>query len=150
AKAFDVQFANRDGQLEYVWASSWGVSTRLMGALIMAHSDNHGLILPPALAPIHVVLVPIYKGEDERTAICTHLQTVSARLQALGLSVKMDDRDNVRSGYKFSEWEVKGVPVRIAVGPRDLSAGTVEVARRDTLEKQIIPLERMEEYIPQL
>ncbi|MBP6868229.1 MAG: proline--tRNA ligase [Bacteroidales bacterium] len=150
AKAFDVQFANRDGQLEYVWATSWGVSTRLMGALIMAHSDNHGLILPPALAPISIVLVPIYKGEDERTAICTHLQTISARLQALGVSVKLDDRDNVRSGYKFSEWEVKGVPVRIAVGPRDLSAGTVEVARRDTLEKQIIPLERIEEYIPQL
>ena len=150
AKAFDVQFANRNGQLEYVWASSWGVSTRLMGALVMAHSDNHGLILPPALAPIHVVLVPIYKGEDERTSICTHLQTISTRLQALGISVKLDDRDNVRSGFKFSEWEVKGVPVRIAVGPRDLSAGTVEIARRDTLEKQVIPLERIEAHIPRL
>ncbi|MDD3522270.1 MAG: proline--tRNA ligase, partial [Bacteroidales bacterium] len=150
AKAFDVQFANRNGQLEYVWATSWGVSTRLMGALVMAHSDNHGLILPPALAPIHVVLVPIYKGEDERTAVCTHLKTISDCLKALGLSVKLDDRDNVRSGFKFSEWELKGVPVRIAVGPRDLSAGTVEIARRDTLEKQVIPLERIEEHIPRL
>ena len=150
AKAFDVQFANKEGRLEYVWSTSWGVSTRLMGALIMAHSDNHGLVLPPALAPIHVVLVPIYKGEDERTSICEHLKTISTRLQALGLTVKLDDRDNVRSGFKFSEWEVKGVPVRIAVGPRDMSLGTVEVARRDTLEKQIIPLERIDEFIPRL
>ncbi|HPV88500.1 MAG TPA: proline--tRNA ligase, partial [Bacteroidales bacterium] len=147
ARAFDVQFANKEGTLEYVWATSWGVSTRLMGALIMAHSDNNGLVLPPKLAPIQVVMVPIYKGEEERTDICTHLEGLKLRLEARGLTVKLDDRDNVRSGFKFSEWEVKGVPVRIAVGPRDMANGTIEIARRDTLEKQTVPLEGIEEKI---
>ena len=147
AKAFDVQFANKEGKLDYVWATSWGVSTRLMGALIMAHSDNNGLVLPPKLAPVQVVLVPIYKGEEEMGAICAHLENLKVRLQERGLSVKLDDRDNVRSGFKFSEWELKGVPVRIAVGPRDMQNNTVEVARRDTLEKQLLPLEGIEDAI---
>jgi len=147
AKAFDVQFANKEGKLDYVWATSWGVSTRLMGALIMAHSDNNGLVLPPRLAPVQVVLVPIYKGEEEMGAICAHLENLKVRLQERGLSVKLDDRDNVRSGFKFSEWELKGVPVRIAVGPRDMQNSTVEVARRDTLEKQLLPMEGIEDAI---
>jgi prolyl-tRNA synthetase len=150
ARAFDVQFANSEGKLEYVWATSWGVSTRLMGALVMAHSDNNGLVLPPKLAPVQVVLVPIYKGEEERSSICAHLANIGTRLQALGITVKLDDRDNVRSGFKFSEWELKGVPVRIAVGPRDLANGTIEVARRDTLEKQIVPLGGLEDLVQKL
>lgn len=150
AKAFDVQFANKEGKLEYVWATSWGVSTRLMGALVMAHSDNHGLVLPPLLAPIQVVLVPIYKGEEERVAGCSHLAQLKDRLEARGLKVKLDDRDNVRSGFKFTEWEVKGVPLRLAVGPRDLANGTVELARRDTLTKEVVPLEGVEDKAVQL
>ena len=130
---------------EYVWATSWGVSTRLMGALVMAHSDNHGLVLPPLLAPIQVVLVPIYKGEEERVASCSHLEQLKEKLEAKGLKVKLDDRDNVRSGFKFTEWEVKGVPLRLAVGPRDLANGTVELARRDTLTKEVVPLEGVED-----
>ncbi|NLA16082.1 MAG: proline--tRNA ligase [Bacteroidales bacterium] len=149
AKAFDVQFANKEGVLEYVWATSWGVSTRLMGALVMAHSDNNGLVLPPLLAPVQVVLVPIYRGEEEREASCSHLEKLKDKLLAKGLRVTLDDRDNVRSGFKFTEWEVKGVPLRIAVGPRDLANGTVELARRDTLDKEVVPLEGIEERVEQ-
>lgn len=149
AKAFDVQFTNREGKLEYVWATSWGVSTRLMGALVMAHSDNHGLVIPPLLAPIQVILVPIYRGEEEREAVLAHLENLKAKLMAKGLRVKLDDRDNVRSGFKFTEWEVKGVPLRVAVGPRDLANGTVELAFRDTLKKEIHPQEGIEDKIVQ-
>lgn len=140
AKAFDVKYATKEGGLEYVWATSWGVSTRLMGALIMAHSDDSGLVLPPKLAPIHVVMVPIFKTEEEHTAIIGQMEKLRSELAGLGLSVKIDDRDNLRSGFKFAEWELKGVPVRVAMGPRDLQNGTAEVARRDTLTKEILPL----------
>ena len=136
AKAFDVQYINKEGKLEYVWATSWGVSTRLMGALIMAHSDNNGLVLPPKLAPIQVVLIPIYKGEEQMRQIVERLRTIAEELKSKGLSVKIDDRDNVRSGFKFAEYELKGVPVRLALGPRDLENGTIEQVRRDTLEKE--------------
>lgn len=139
AKAFDVQYINKEGKLEYVWATSWGVSTRLMGALIMAHSDNNGLVLPPKLAPIQVVLIPIYKGEEQMRQIVERLRTIAEELKSKGLSVKIDDRDNVRSGFKFAEYELKGVPVRLALGPRDLENGTIELVRRDTLEKETIP-----------
>ena len=139
AKAFDVQYINKEGKLEYVWATSWGVSTRLMGALIMAHSDNNGLVLPPKLAPIQVVLIPIYKGEEQMLQIVERLRTIAEELKSKGLSVKIDDRDNVRSGFKFAEYELKGVPVRLALGPRDLENGTIELVRRDTLEKETIP-----------
>ncbi len=138
AKAFDVQYANREGKLEYVWATSWGVSTRLMGALIMAHSDNNGLVLPPKLAPIQVVMVPIYKGADELAAVVERMNVIAQELRAKGISVKIDDRDNVRSGFKFAEYELKGVPVRLAMGPRDMAAGTIEIARRDTLTKESV------------
>ena len=141
AKAFDVQFTNKEGKLEYVWATSWGVSTRLMGALIMAHSDNNGLVLPPALAPIQAVLVPIYKGEEQMKTIVAKLDAIAAELRARGLSVKVDARDNVRSGFKFAEYELKGVPVRLAMGPRDMENGTIELMRRDTLEKEVVPQE---------
>ena len=141
AKAFDVKYASKDGSLEYVWATSWGVSTRLMGALIMAHSDDNGLVLPPKLAPIHVVMVPIFKTEEEHAAIIAKMEELKGELEKLGLSVKIDDRDNLRSGFKFAEWELKGVPVRVAMGPRDLANGTVEVARRDTLTKESMPLD---------
>jgi len=147
AKAFDVQFTNREGQLEYVWATSWGVSTRLMGALIMAHSDNNGLVLPPALAPIQVVLVPIYKGAEQMKTVVDKLEAIAAELRARGLSVKVDARDNVRSGFKFAEYELKGVPVRLALGPRDLENGTVELMRRDTLEKQTVPQQGLAERV---
>lgn len=138
AKAFDVQYTNREGKLEYVWATSWGVSTRLMGALIMAHSDNNGLVLPPKLAPIQVVMVPIYKGADELAAVVERMNAIAQELRAKGISVKIDDRDNVRSGFKFAEYELKGVPVRLAMGPRDMAAGTIEIARRDTLTKESV------------
>lgn len=150
AKAFDVQFTNKEGQLDYVWATSWGVSTRLMGALIMAHSDNNGLVLPPKLAPIQVVMVPIYKGEEELKTIVTRMEEIAAELKAKGISVKIDDRDNVRSGFKFAEYELKGVPVRLAIGPRDLTHGTVELARRDTLTKENVPAEGIAERIEKL
>ncbi len=150
AKAFDVQFVNKEGKMEYVWATSWGVSTRLMGALIMAHSDNNGLVLPPKLAPIQVVMVPIYKGEDELRAIVERMETIAAQPKAKGISVKIDDRDNVRSGFKFAEYELKGVPVRLAIGPRDLAGGTVELARRDTLTKESVPVEGIAERIERL
>ena len=150
AKSFDVQFTNKEGKQEYVWATSWGVSTRLMGALIMAHGDDNGLVLPPALAPIHVVMVPIYKSEEERNAILEKMEEVKKSLEALGKSVKIDDRDTLRPGFKFAEWELKGVPVRLAMGPRDLAAGTVEVHRRDTLEKETMSLDGLDAHICKL
>lgn len=150
AKAFDVQFANRDGKLEYVWATSWGVSTRLMGALIMAHSDNNGLVLPPKLAPIQVVMVPIYKGLDELSAVVAKMTPIAEQLRAKGISVKIDDRDNVRSGFKFAEYELKGVPVRLAMGPRDMAADTIEIARRDTLTKESVPQQGVADTVEKL
>lgn len=147
AKAFDVKYATKEGGLEYVWATSWGVSTRLMGALIMAHSDDNGLVLPPKLAPIHVVMVPIFKTEEEHAAIIAKMEELKASLEKLGLTVKIDDRDNLRSGFKFAEWELKGVPVRVAMGPRDLANGTAEVARRDTLTKEFLPMDGLAEHI---
>jgi prolyl-tRNA synthetase len=150
AKAFDVMFANKEGVQEYVWATSWGVSTRLMGALIMAHSDDNGLVLPPKLAPIHVVIVPIYKKMEELAAISAKVDEIIPKLKARGITVKYDDNDNRKPGWKFAEYELKGVPVRLAMGPRDLANGTVEVARRDTLTKQIMPIENIDEAIENL
>ena len=150
AKAFDVQYVTKEGKQEYVWATSWGVSTRLMGALIMAHSDNNGLVLPPKLAPIQVVMVPIYKSEEQLKAVCERFDAIAAELRAKGISVKVDDRDNVRPGFKFAEYELKGVPVRLAMGGRDLENGTVELVRRDTLEKETLPQEGLAERIEQL
>ncbi len=150
AKAFDVQYANREGKLEYVWATSWGASTRLMGALIMTHSDNNGLVLPPKLAPIQVVMVPIYKGADELAAVVERMNAIAQELKAKGISVKIDDRDNVRSGFKFAEYELKGVPVRLAMGPRDMAAGTVEIARRDTLTKESVSQQEVVAKVEQL
>ena len=147
AKSFDVQFTNKEGRLEYVWATSWGVSTRLMGALIMAHGDDNGLVLPPKLAPIQVVMVPIYRSDEEHADVIARLGEIKAQLSSKGISVKIDDRDTLRPGFKFAEWELKGVPVRLAVGERDLAAGTVEVARRDTLTKETMPLEGIAEHI---
>ena len=138
AKAFDVKFATKEGNQEYVWATSWGVSTRLMGALIMTHSDDEGLVLPPKLAPIQVVIVPIYKGEEQLAEISVHANKIKKELEAKGISVKYDDRDTHKPGFKFAEYEFKGVPVRIAIGPRDIENGTVEVARRDTKEKEVL------------
>ncbi|MBP6656812.1 MAG: proline--tRNA ligase [Bacteroidia bacterium] len=140
AKAFDVQFTNREGKKEFVWATSWGVSTRLMGALIMAHSDDEGLVLPPKLAPIQVVIVPIYKGEEQLKLITEKVDKIIAELKAKNISVKYDDRDTHKPGWKFSEYELKGIPVRIAIGPRDLENGTAEVARRDTKEKSVMQI----------
>jgi prolyl-tRNA synthetase len=140
AKAFDVKFQSKEGGLEYVWGTSWGVSTRLMGALIMAHSDDNGLVLPPNLAPNKVVIVPIYRSDDEKEKINEVTKEMITKLRKAGISVKYDDRDTHKPGWKFAEYELKGVPVRIAIGPKDLENGTVEVARRDTLEKSIIPL----------
>jgi prolyl-tRNA synthetase len=138
AKAFDVKFATKEGTQEYVWATSWGVSTRLMGALIMSHSDDLGLVIPPKLAPIHVVIVPIYKGEEQLAEISEYALKLKDELQQKGLTVKFDDRDTHKPGFKFAEYEMKGVPVRVAIGPKDLANGTIEVARRDTLEKTTI------------
>ena len=148
-KAFDVQFATRDGGMDYAWATSWGVSTRLMGALIMAHSDNNGLVLPPKLAPIQVVMIPIYKGDEELAKMTAELEKIAAPLREKGISVKIDNRDNVRSGFKFAEYELKGVPVRLVVGPRDLANGTVEMMRRDTLVKESVSLEGIAELVEQ-
>jgi len=150
AKAFDVKFANKEGKEDYVWATSWGVSTRLMGALIMAHSDDNGLVLPPKLAPYQVVIVPIYKKEEQLNAISEKVNKIVAKLKAKGISVKYDDSDNRKPGWKFAEYELKGVPVRLAMGPRDLENGTVEVARRDTLEKNVTSIETVDEYIENL
>jgi prolyl-tRNA synthetase len=147
AKAFDVQFTSKEGKLEYVWATSWGVSTRLIGALIMTHSDDNGLVLPPNLAPIQVVIVPIYKGEDQFQMISEKAQQIMTQLRTKGISVKFDDRDTYKPGWKFAEYELKGVPLRIAMGPRDIENGTVELARRDTLTKEIINQEGIAEKI---
>ncbi len=150
AKAFEVQFTNKEGKLDHVWGTSWGVSTRLMGALIMAHSDNDGLVLPPMLAPIQVVIVPIFKNEEQLTAITAKVNELVAALRKRNISVKFDDRDTQSPGFKFADYELKGVPVRIAVGPRDIEAGTAEVARRDTKEKKTLPFENLEEVIENL
>ena len=147
ARAFDVKFANREGKLDYVWATSWGVSTRLMGALIMAHGDNNGLVLPPRLAPVHVAMVPIFKTEEEHAAVIGRMEDLKDRLEKAGLTVRIDDRDNVRSGFKFAEWELKGVPVRVAMGPKDLQNDTAEMVRRDTLSKESMPLEGLVQHI---
>ena len=143
AKAFEVKFATKEGGLEYVWGTSWGVSTRLMGALIMAHSDDNGLVLPPKLAPFQVVIVPIYRGEDELALISVKAKEIMADLRKAGISVKYDDRDTQKPGWKFAEYELKGVPVRIALGPRDLENKTLEIARRDTLTKESFQWEDM-------
>ena len=150
AKAFDVRFTNKEGKEDFVWATSWGVSTRLMGALIMAHSDDNGLVLPPKLAPFQVVIVPIYKQDEQLAAISEKVDSIVSKLRALGISVKYDNNDTKKPGWKFAEYELKGVPVRIAIGPRDLENGTVEVARRDTLEKQVVSMDGIELYIQQL
>jgi prolyl-tRNA synthetase len=141
AKAFDVKFQNKDGKVEHVWATSWGVSTRLMGALIMTHSDDNGLVLPPKLAPDQVVIVPIYRGEQELAQVEAVAKELQAQLRAAGIRVKYDGRDTHKPGWKFNEYELKGVPVRIAIGPRDVANGVVEVARRDTLSKESLPME---------
>jgi prolyl-tRNA synthetase len=150
AEAFDVKFATKEGGLEYVWGTSWGVSTRLMGALVMAHSDDEGLVLPPKLAPIQVVIVPIYKGEEQLAQISEKVLALKKQLEAKGISVKFDDRDTERPGFKFAEWELKGVPVRIAIGGRDLENGTAEVARRDTKEKSSQQFDDLVNLIPAL
>ncbi len=150
AKAFNVQFTNKEGKMEMVWGTSWGVSTRLIGALIMAHSDDDGLVLPPKLAPIHVVIVPIFKNEAELLRITEQADIISKALRAQGYTVKFDNRETHKPGFKFAEWELKGVPVRIAIGPRDLESKTVEVARRDTKEKQVMKMETVATEIPAL
>ena len=150
AKSFDVQYTDKEGNQQYVWASSWGVSTRLMGALIMAHGDDNGLVLPPALAPIQVVMVPIYRTDEEHEAVIGKMNELKKSLEAAGHSVEIDDRDTLRPGFKFAEWELKGVPVRVAMGPRDIENGTVEVHRRDTLEKNTVPLEGLDARIVKL
>ncbi|MDO1500177.1 proline--tRNA ligase [Winogradskyella maritima] len=147
AKAFDVKFASKEGTLDYVWATSWGVSTRLMGALIMTHSDDQGLVLPPNLAPIQVVIVPIYKTDEQRDAITAKVETLKAVLEAKGISVKYDNRDTYRPGAKFAQHELQGVPLRIAIGSRDLENGTVELARRDNLTKETVSFEGIEDHI---
>ncbi|QGY46642.1 proline--tRNA ligase [Maribellus comscasis] len=150
AKAFDVKFASKEGKEEYVWATSWGVSTRLMGALIMAHSDDNGLVLPPKLAPYQVVIVPIYKKAEQLAIISEKVDEIVKKLRAKGISVKFDDNDNKKPGWKFAEYELKGVPVRLAMGPRDLENGTVEVARRDTLEKSVVEIDGIENVVENL
>ena len=147
AKAFNVQFANSDGKMDYVWGTSWGVSTRLIGALIMSHSDNNGLILPPNLAPIQVVMVPIFNSDDEYEAIINLFEKIKTSLLKLNISCKIDDRKFHKPGWKFAEYEMKGVPVRIALGPRDLEKNTLEIARRDNLKKEIISIENAEQKI---
>jgi prolyl-tRNA synthetase len=150
AKAFDVKFVNKENQPEYVWATSWGVSTRLMGALIMSHSDDNGLVLPPHLAPIQCVIVPISKNSEQLAEISKVVEPIVKELRALGVSVKYDDADNKRPGFKFADYELKGVPVRLAIGARDIENGTVEIMRRDTLEKQVEPLEGIARFVKDL
>jgi prolyl-tRNA synthetase len=150
AKAFDVQFTDKTGKLDYVWATSWGLSTRMIGALIMAHSDNNGLVLPPRLAPIQVVIVPIYKNPEQLETISVAARNIKSTLEAQGISVKYDDRDTNKPGWKFANYELKGVPVRIAIGPRDIENSTVEIARRDTLTKETIPINGIEAHIGRL
>lgn len=147
AKAFDVKFQSKEGKLDYVWATSWGVSTRLMGALIMVHSDDEGLVLPPKLAPIHVVIVPVYRNDEELEAVTAKAAELKKELTAKGLSVKFDNRDTHKPGFKFAEWELKGVPVRIAIGPRDLQNNVAEVARRDTKTKELIALDSIVSHV---
>ena len=150
AKSFDVTFLNKENKAEYVWATSWGVSTRLIGALIMTHSDDNGLVLPPKLAPIQVVIIPIAKGEEQLSAITEKLQPVISKLRESGISVKFDDSENKRPGFKFADYELKGVPVRLVMGGRDLESNTVEIMRRDTLEKETVSLDGIAEHIIQL
>ena len=150
AKAFDVKFATKEGKLEHVWASSWGVSSRLMGALVMTHSDDKGLVLPPNLAPIQVVIVPIYKGDDQLDEISKVAVPLKESLISQGISVKYDNRDNFKPGYKFNDYELKGVPIRIAIGPRDIQNNVVEMVRRDNLEKSSIPLEGIIDHIKKI
>lgn len=150
AKAFDVKFQTKEGKLEYVWATSWGVSTRLMGALVMAHSDDEGLVLPPNLAPIQVVIVPIYRSDEEFDKVSEAANKIKKQLEAMNLIVKFDSRDTHKPGYKFAEWELKGVPLRIGIGPRDLENGTVELARRDTKEKSVIKIEGIDVHVKNL
>jgi prolyl-tRNA synthetase len=150
AKAFDVQFTDRSGKLDYVWATSWGVSTRLMGAIIMGHADNNGLVLPPRLAPIQVVIIPIFKNSDQLALLSETAKKIKTGLELKGISVKYDDRDNNTPGWKFADYELKGVPVRLAIGPRDIQNNTIEVARRDTLTKETIPADKAIDYIPLL
>ena len=150
AKAFDVKFASKEGKQEYVWATSWGVSTRLMGALVMTHSDDNGLVLPPKLAPIQVVIVPIYKGLDQLDAISEKVEPLVKELRDKGVTVKYDTRDTHKPGFKFNEYELKGVPVRLAVGQRDLANGTFEVARRDTLTKEIVKADEVVDKVVSL
>ena len=150
AKAFDVQFTDKSGKLEYVWSTSWGVSTRLMGALVMAHGDDNGLVIPPNLAPIQVVIIPIYKGDSQLNELASTALKIKADLEKQGLSVKYDDRDTHKPGFKFAEYELKGVPVRLAIGPRDLANGTIEVARRDTMSKEIINIDKTSEHLTKL
>ncbi|MGZ8558595.1 MAG: proline--tRNA ligase [Chitinophagaceae bacterium] len=147
AKAFDVKFSNKENQLEYVWATSWGVSTRLVGALVMAHSDDEGLILPPKIAPMQVVIVPIYKGDEQKALIDAKAKEIMGNLKNLGVRVKYDDNDNNRPGWKFAEHEMKGVPVRLALGARDLEKNVVEITRRDTKEKKIVGLDGIAQYV---
>lgn len=150
AKAFDVQFTDQSGKLDYVWATSWGVSTRLMGAIIMGHADNNGLVLPPRLAPIQVVIIPIFKNNDQLALLSETAEKIKTDLELKGISVKYDNRDNNTPGWKFANYELKGVPVRLAIGPRDLQNKTVEVVRRDTLTKETIPVDKVNEFIPWL
>ena len=150
AKAFEVKFSDKNNQLEYVWATSWGVSTRLIGGLVMAHSDDDGLIIPPRIAPLQVVIVPIYKGDERKTELDARGKELAAQFKTAGFSVKFDDNDNNRPGFKFAEYELKGVPVRIAMGLRDLDNGSVEIARRDTKEKKTIPFEGLVTYVAAL
>ena len=150
AKAFDVKFANKEGKLEHVWATSWGVSTRLMGALIMTHSDDKGLVLPPNLAPFQVVIVPIFKGEEQRKLVVDHATKIFDSLQAVGIRVKLDDRDTHTPGYKFNDYELKGVPIRLGIGPKDIEKGSVELARRDDLTKFFISQDKLEIHIKEL
>lgn len=150
AKSFDVKFVNRENQLEYAWATSWGVSTRLIGALIMAHSDDNGLVLPPKLAPIQVVVIPIFKTEDELAKITEEVFPIIEKLREIGVTVKFDDDDKQRSGWKFAEYELRGVPVRLGIGMRDVENGTIEVARRDTLTKESIPRESAAQHVHSL
>ncbi|MEH6407176.1 MAG: His/Gly/Thr/Pro-type tRNA ligase C-terminal domain-containing protein, partial [Leeuwenhoekiella sp.] len=150
AKAFDVKFATKEGGQEYVWATSWGVSTRLMGALVMTHSDDKGLVLPPNLAPIQVVIVPIYRGEEQLEAISQVANELQRELRLRGVSVKYDDRDTYKPGWKFNEYELKGVPLRIAIGPKDLEKRTVELARRDTLTKEFVSKDVIADRVQEL
>jgi len=150
AKAFDVQFTDKTGKLDYVWATSWGLSTRMVGALIMAHADNHGLVLPPRLAPLQVVIIPIYKIPEQLKVISEKADLIKTELERAGISVKYDDRDNNKPGWKFADYELKGVPVRIAIGPRDIENGTIEIARRDTLAKETIPMSKVTTHISNL